>query len=410
MRCTVILLACLATFGGGESFAPPVIAQETRAESVRPEVGKPLQAAQELIRGKKFKEALAKIGEADAVAGKTGFESYMVERLRVSAAMQIGDTEQSIKAVGALMASGRVPAAEQLKLVEVMVGMYYRAKDYAKAVTWGQRYFKDGGTNPAMRTLLIQSLYLNNELAAAIKELKADFQEDDSAGRAPAEDKLQLLASCELKLNDAQGYIHAMEKLVTYYPKKDYWKDLIHRVQKKPGFAERLALDLYRLKFATANMAGAADYMEMAQLAIQEGFPAEAKKVADHGFASNALGSGADAGRHQRLADMAARKLTDDQKSLPQAEEAAIAAKDGGGLVNTGFNYVLLGKNDKGLALMEQGIKKGGLRRPEDAALHLAVAYLMAGRKDKARLILKSIRGSDGTADIARLWVIHAQR
>lgn len=400
----------LIALGGTPVFTSPVQAQDAKTEGVRPEVGKPLQAAQELIKARKFKDALVKLGEADALPSKTGYESYVLERLRVSAAMQLGDNEQAIKSVGVILASGRVPAAEQLKLVEAVVGMYYRAKDYAKAVTWGQRYFKDGGNNPSMRTLLIQSMYLSNDIASAIKELKADLQEDDKAGRAPGEDKLQLLASCELKLNDTNGYIRALERLVTHYPKKDYWVDLIHRVQKKPDFAERLALDVYRLKYATGNFAIATDYMEMGQLAIQAGFPGEAKKVVDQGFAKGVMGIGSEAARHKRLADMAAKNTADDQKALAQSESVAAAAKDGNGLVNTGLNYVLLGQNDKGLALMEQGIKRGGLKRPDDAALHLGIAYLMAGQKDKARQVLKSVKGTDGAADLARLWLIHLAR
>ena len=68
------------------------------------------------------------------------------------------------------------------------------------------------------------------------------------------------------------------------------------------------------------------------------------------------------------------------------------------------------GQSEKGLGLMEQGVKKGGLRRPEDAKLHLAIAYLAAGQKAKAIDAFKSVQGADGTADLARLWLIHVQR
>lgn len=387
-------------------------AQETaKTETVRPEVGKPLQVAQELIKNKKFKEALAKISETDAVPAKTSYESYLIERLRGSAAMQAGDNDVAIKAVGAILASGRLSVNEQLKLVESVVGMYYRAKDYAKAVTWSQRYFKEGGTSPQMRALLIQALYLSNEFADAAKEIQADLQSVDKTGQAPVEERLlQLLASCYLKLNDAQNYIHAMERMVALYPKKDYWVDLIQRIEKKQGFAERLSLDVYRIKYATGTFGTVNDYMEMTQLAIQGGFPGEAKKVVDQGFAKGILGNGVEAERHKRLRDMAVKNATEDQKTLAQADAAATVAKEGGALVNTGFNYVILGQFDKGLAMMEQGVRKGGLKRPEDATLHLGVAYLWAGQKDKARQVLKSVQGTDGAADLARLWVIHSKQ
>jgi hypothetical protein len=47
---------------------------------------------------------------------------------------------------------------------------------------------------------------------------------------------------------------------------------------------------------------------------------------------------------------------------------------------------------------------------PEDDRLHLAVAYFNTGQKAKAIQTFKAVRGSDGTADLARLWLIHAQR
>jgi hypothetical protein len=53
---------------------------------------------------------------------------------------------------------------------------------------------------------------------------------------------------------------------------------------------------------------------------------------------------------------------------------------------------------------MQKGIAKGGLKRKDDAYLHLGIAYLRAGQKGKAAQAFKSVGGTDGAADIARLW------
>ena len=50
-----------------------------QAQAMRPEVGKPLQAASDLLKAGKGKEALAKVREAEAVGGKTAAEALMVE-------------------------------------------------------------------------------------------------------------------------------------------------------------------------------------------------------------------------------------------------------------------------------------------------------------------------------------------
>jgi len=58
---------------------------------------------------------------------------------------------------------------------------------------------------------------------------------------------------------------------------------------------------------------------------------------------------------------------------------------------------------------MEQALKMGGFKRAEDARLHLGVAQLLAGRKTKAMETLGAVKGTDGTAEIARLWILLAR-
>jgi Flp pilus assembly protein TadD len=59
--------------------------------------------------------------------------------------------------------------------------------------------------------------------------------------------------------------------------------------------------------------------------------------------------------------------------------------------------------------LIEQGIKKGGLKRPDDARLLLGEAQLKAGQRQRATQTFREVKGTDGTADIARLWVLQAR-
>ncbi len=145
----------------------------------------------------------------------------------------------------------------------------------------------------------------------------------------------------------------------------------------------------------------------MAQLALQAGVPAEAKKIVERGFASGALGTGAEAERHQRLRALALKQDADSSATIATRAADAAAAKDGNALVQAGWVYVSMGEADKGIALIEQGIAKGGLKRPDDARLRLGMAQLQSGQaKAKAAATLRSVQGSDGSADIARLWLL----
>ncbi|MFJ2987604.1 tetratricopeptide repeat protein [Collimonas sp. NPDC087041] len=381
-------------------------AEQPKGETVRAEVGLPLQAAQELIKQQKYKEALAKIAETDAVPNKTPWETFTIDHMRGAAAARAGDTELAGKSFESVIASGRLSPAEQVKVVQALGNMYYDAKNYPKAIEWLTRSMKEGGADPQTRTLLIQSYYLSNDIPRATSELQSAIAADESAGRAPSEIELKLLASCALKSNDKGGYQVALEKLNTYYPKKDYWLDLIGRVQNKPGFSDRLVLDLYRLKAATVQLQTSSEFTDMAQLSLLAGFPAEAKKTLDQGYQSGLLGSGPDAAKQKRLQDQAGKAASDDLKSMTQSETAAVNAKEGTGQVNLGYALVTAGQFDKGLRLMEDGLKKGNLKRSDDAKLHLGIAYQLAGQKDKAIEAFKSVQGTDGAADLARLWIM----
>jgi hypothetical protein len=379
-------------------------------EALRPEVGRPLQAAQELIKAQRFKEALAKVRDADAVGAKNANESFMIERMRIAAASGAGEVDTAARSFEALSGSSRVSAADKSRMMESITGGYYRSREYAKSVQWGQRYFREGGTNPAIRTLLIQSQYLSGDFSGAARELMTEIQGAERSGTPPSEDRLKLLLNAALKMNDNNAYVYAMEKLVTYYPKKEYWVDLLSRLQRKPDFSDRMALDAYRLSLASGSMTAANDYMEMAQLALQADFAAEGKQVIDKGFAAGVLGAGDQAERHKRLRDLVAKRLDEDKKTRVDDETQALAAKDGNALVNVGMNLVFNGESAKGLQLMQQGIARGGLKHPEDAKLHLAVAYVVAGDNAKAQAAFKTVSGTDGTGDLARLWALYARR
>jgi tetratricopeptide (TPR) repeat protein len=375
-------------------------------ETVRPEVGKPLQAAQELIKNQRFKEALAKLHEVDGIPNRTPYENLLLDRMRGSAALGAGDADLAQKSFEAAIASGKMSDADQGKIAGSLANVYYRNKDYKASVLWANRALKANPNDPATRTLLIQALYLSNDFAAAAHEALADIQASEKAGQPPSEDRLQLLANCYSHMgNDPNGYANALERLVTYYPKREYWADLLQRIGEKPSFSPRLQLDLDRLKVATKTLDNPVELSEMAELSLSEGLAGEAKRLIDDGFARGVLGKGNDAERQKRLGALAAQRAASAPKDLAAAEATAVGDKDAEAMVKVGFGYVEIGQFDKGIALMQQGIAKGGLKHPPDAALHLGIAYILAGQKPKAAQAFRGAAGPDGTGDLARLWL-----
>ena len=122
----------MTVFSSGVSVAYAEGEAANPVETVSAEVGKPLQAAQELFKQKKYQEALDKLNESTA-AKKTPTEAYLIERTRAAAATALGDNKLALESYLAIVASGRLSADEQLKFIQAIGNSYYRMQDYAQA-------------------------------------------------------------------------------------------------------------------------------------------------------------------------------------------------------------------------------------------------------------------------------------
>lgn len=378
-----------------------------QAQSVRPEIGKPLQQAGELLRAGKGREALAKVREAEAVGGKSAHEQFLVDRMKGSAAQRAGDNATAAQAFEAAFASGKLSGAEQAQVAESLAFAYSQTGNNAKAQQWVSKAQSLGANSASLKQLQSYLQSQSGDYGAIAKDAAAAVSAAEQAGRRPDEGDLLRLADAYQRLNNSGAQIATLEKLVAHYPKKDYWAALLGRLPRKAGFSDRFALDVMRLKLATGNLSKTDEYMEMAQLALQAGYPAEGKAIVDKGFAAGALGTGAEADRHKRLQALAVKQDAEVRAGFEKEVASAKTERTGDALVQVGTVAVSLGQAEQGADLIQQGITKGGLKRPEDAKLRLGQA-LMQSPKTRAKgvQVLRSVQGTDGAADVARLSAV----
>ena len=404
------LMSAVFLAGGVATVAlSPSVAFAQAKKEVSPEVGKPLQEADALVKQKKFKEALEKVDAADK-AKKTPWEAYTVEMRRYAVYGQSGDAAKAIKALEAAMDTGQMSENEKEKMTVQLAQMNFSAKNYSKALELANKAVKEGNNSDLVQNLIVQSYYYQNDCTNATKTARGIIGNAEKAGRKPDENLIQLWMACDSKTPATQqGYYEGIEKAVQYYPKKDYWLALIALVQKKPGFSsDRLALDVSRLKLALGVLDKASDYMEMAQLSLQTGNAGEGSEIIEKGYKTGVLGQGNEAERHKRLRDLAAKQMADDKPQLAQTEAAAAGKPDGVELFKVGEAYAGYGQFDKGLQLMQAALPKGGFKSADEAKLHLGYWQLKAGKKPVALETLKQVKGATGEADLARMWTMYA--
>lgn len=375
------------------------------AQGLRAEVGKPLQQAGEYLKAGKAKEALAKVRDAEKASGITAAERQTIDTMKAAAAQRAGDMGTAIQALESL--AGRASGSQLGQYAEQLASAYAQQRNNAKATEWLNKAIAAGNNSGTVKQLQSYLQAASGNYTAIARDAAAAVSAAEQAGRRPDEGDLLRLADAQQRTNNLNGYGNTLEKLLTYYPKKDYWSAYLGRLPRKNGFADRFLLDVLQLRLASGTLTKADEYMELAQLLLQQGLPTEARRVAEQGFKAGVLGTGAEAARHQRLRELAVKEESEVRAKLEgQATEAA-GFKEGDGLVKVGVAYVSLGEFDKGLALIRQGIAKGNLKRPEDAKLRLGLAMLQSPKtKSTGVQTLRGVKGTDGVADIARLWLI----
>lgn len=360
----------------------------------------------DLMAKKSYADVDSRIKQAEAMPNLTPYETYVLNRMKIALAAGTQNDAMLVSGLEAVIASGRLQPAEEAEFLSALGNSYYNAKNYAKAIESYKRYQKVSPTPNKVRGAIVRSYYLSGDFAAARNEVLPVIAEAEKAGKPAEVEDLRLLASSSAKLKDWPAYTSALEKLVAITPTDDYWTDLLNRAQSKPTFNNRHQLDFYRLENAAIKTMAPEEYTEMAELALVAGFPTEAKKALDQGFAANVLGTGSNAAKHKQLRDKANKGAADDAKNIASGEASAAKGKDGTGLVNLGYAYVTMDQFDKGIAFIEQGIAKGMGAKINEAKLHLGVAYAKAGRKADAIKVFEGLSGNDGLGDLARYWIL----
>jgi tetratricopeptide (TPR) repeat protein len=380
-----------------------------KPDSVRPDLFKLLDPAQikPLMEAKNYTEVQNRITQAEAFPDKTPYETYVLNRMKLSLGSSTGNDQMATSALEAILASGKLPEADKANFTQALATMYYNAKNYPKAIELYKQIQASGKATDQVNSALIRSYYLRGDYATALKAQEPVLQAAEQAGKTPSQEDLRLYASAANKVKDDAAYLRGLEKLVAYYPNDDFWTDMISRgIVRKPGFQDANIPDVLRLQFAAVKQMSSDSYVELAELAMKDGFPTEAKKVVDAGFAAGVLGTGSGAAKDRQLRDRATKEAASDAKNIAAGEAGAAKAKTGAGLVNLGWAYVTMDQYDKGIGFIQQGIAKGSLKSPDEAKLRLGMAYAKAGQKDKAIATFQEVKAGGGLSDTAKYWIL----
>jgi TolA-binding protein len=318
---------------------------------------------------------------------------------------------EAAKVIEGDLDSQYVAASEKPKRIRQLIQIHYTLKNYDKVLSLGDRAVKENFADDEILTWMGQAYFLKGDYKNAARFIDNQVQAQIKAGKKPKEQMLNLVQNACIKTDDSGCLQKVYERLVTYYPKPQYWQNLMsamYRQQETSGPNDMQQLQVYRLASAVNVLSKPSDYTEYAQLALDAGSPGEAQAVLEKGFANKIFVEQRDVQRNQRLLDAAKKAAAAGQAALPKADADAQASKTGDKDVSVGVAYLGFQEFDKAATAIQRGLGKPGVSNTANAQLLLGIAQLGAGKKDEARKSFRAVKGNPTLERLANLWTLHA--
>jgi len=385
-----------------QSAAQPAIAEPQVKTSEK--FGKPMSEAVDLVKGRKYREALAKVDQAAPLAQSRG-ERLAVEQMRTAIYSGLGKQDELIKSLEAQLAIGGLPAATLKAHRQTIAGLYANKNDDAKAAALTKDLIKDYGGSADQFAYVASYELKHKNYADALAYANKAISSSKAVGKKPQEAWRKLVMRAEFDRGNLPGYYAAVEQTAAEHPKPEYLRILIERAQKDQRFNTRThKLDVYRALEAANVKLDAAQRADMVEMAYSRGLPDEAlaamKPLAASGF------KGIDASRVSRLKKMSEQISADAKGALDRHTARASSSGRGDAYVRLGETYLAQDDPAKAVEAIRQGIAKGDLDPGETAyaSLQLGIALHHAGKEEEARKTWAGVKSDNGAATLAKAW------
>ncbi|MEO8016454.1 MAG: hypothetical protein ABI769_01465 [Pseudomonadota bacterium] len=370
------------------------------------QIAKPMAAAQDAQKAKRWQEVLNKTREAQSMpVAKSAWDQHWIHEFQGYAYSMLGQDADAAREIEADTASPCISEAARAAKYKTLASLYFRLKNYPKVIDFANRGLKIG-RDPELQVTLGQAYYLTNDNKSAMRVMNEVMQGLEQRNQTPKEQTLLLIRSACEKVDDNACVTRLYEKLVVFYPKPEYWQNLLVGIR-HGDTNDKQKLNVLRLAAAVDVLKRADDYKEMAQIALDEGLPGEAQTVLEQAFEKKMFKDQREIDLNTRLLAKAKSVVATEKAKLPQQDAAARTSPSGDADVKVGATYLSYGEPAKAVEAIKRGIAKGKLAQADEAGILLGIAYLRADNKAEAAKAFRTVKQDPTMARIAKLWLLN---
>jgi len=391
---------------GAAMIAAPALAKEQKpaaAPAQKPvKLSKPyslvLSAAQKLIASGDNAGALAKVKEAQAFPPQDDDE-YTALLIQLNIANNLKDDVLIEQTLSTLLATGKVPAADQPTFYRNVGARALKRKDYNAATQAFEKLVVLTPGDGDIQIALAELYNSQKQSAKAVDMIGKAIASQKAAGQAVPENWYRRALGIAYDAKLGPQVQTAALALVAAYPNAVNWRDALVITRDSFKLDDQANLDFMRLQASAGALNGERDYVEYATTALERGFPGEARSVLDEGVQRNMLVAAKPL--VAELKKSADTKAVADKASLPGLEKESKAnAKLAIGTADAYYGYGDFAKAATlyKLALGNAAVDQGTVN------LRLGASLARAGDKAGAEAAFKAVKGGPREV-LAQYWL-----
>ena len=197
-----------------------------------------------------------------------------------------------------------------------------------------------------------------------------------------------------IKVRDIQ------KTLLVHWPKKQYWFSLAGAYTEL-GEDENL-IYAYDAAHTQMLLEKESELVTMAQLYMQAEVPYKAAKLLDKEIKANRVEKNE---KNYRLMSQAWTLAAEDEEAIPALQQAARLSEEGELDLRLGNAYLNIGKHDECAKAINNGIKKGGIKSPDNAQISLGMCLYNLKEYNKAISAFKKASKTSRSRRVSNQWI-----
>ena len=336
-------------------------------------------------------------------AAESEDDRFAAGNLLLSAGTKTNDPALQRQGLELMLATGKVPAANQPQYNFFAGQLAYQAQDYANARTRLERAVELGYTNNDPRPLIAETYFAENRFADGIGYLSQAIEAQRRAGQPVDEAWIKRGLSMAYKNNLDQQAREYASLYAREYPSETSWGDAVAVLYNTGDISGQDSLDLLRLARRTQALRQGNQYLDYIEQADSRRLPGEVLAVIDEGYSSGMLDR-SNAYVSDARAD-AARRVKTDETELPSlARDARASGANLATVMAAGDAYLSYGRGAEAEEFYSKAAGMPGANTPL-VLTRMGIAQLDQGKYAEAEATFNRVEGARQA--IANLWAIY---